>query len=82
MLNVECCGGCFFQVLRDCSYEKNRYSKDDIYVLRHLCSIFGLPEHIVSDNGPQFISEEFKLYLQKNDIQHTKTPPGTQQPTV
>ena len=43
--------------------------------LRHLFSTFGLPEHIVSDNGPQFISEEFKLFLQYNDIQHTKIPP-------
>ena len=43
--------------------------------LRHLFSTFGLPEHIVNDNGPQFISEEFKMFLSKNDIQHTRTPP-------
>ena len=43
--------------------------------LRHLFSMFGLPEHIVSDNGPQFISEEFQTFLQKNDIQHTRTAP-------
>ena len=38
--------------------------------LRHLFSTFGLPEHIVIDNGPQIISEEFQTFLQKNDIQH------------
>ena len=42
--------------------------------LRRVFSIFGLPEHIVSDNGSQFTSEEFKEFLDKNDIQHTKTP--------
>ena len=43
--------------------------------LRHLFSSFGLPEHIVTDNGPQFISEDFKTFLQYNDIQHTRTAP-------
>ena len=43
--------------------------------LRHLFSSFGLPEHIVTDNVPQFISEEFKTFLQYNDIQHTRTAP-------
>ena len=42
--------------------------------LRHLFSMFGLPEHIVSDNGSQFTSEEFRIFLQNNDIQHTRTP--------
>ena len=41
--------------------------------LTHLSSTFGLPEHVVSDNEPQFIGEEFKTFLQKNDIQHTRT---------
>ena len=43
--------------------------------LRKLFSTFGLPEHIVSDNGPQFVSEEFKKFVNNNDIQHTKTSP-------
>ena len=42
--------------------------------LSKLFSIFGYPEHIVTDNGTQFTSEEFKSYLDKNDIQHTRTP--------
>ena len=29
-----------------------------IEILRHVFSVFGLPEQIVSDNGPQFISSE------------------------
>ena len=30
----------------------------------------------MSDNGSQFISEEFKIFLKYNAIQHAKTPPG------
>ena len=56
---------------------KKSDSTKTIEKLRHLFSTFGLPEHIVSDdNGSQFMSEEFKIFLQYNEIQHTKTPPG------
>ena len=47
-----------------------------IQALRRLFSFFGLPEHIVTDNGSQFTSEEFKTFLSKNDILHTITAPG------
>ena len=47
-----------------------------IQALRRLFSFFGLPEHIVTDNGSQFTSEEFKTFLSKNDILHTTTAPG------
>ena len=43
-----------------------------------LCEIFaqfGLPERIVSDNGPTFTSQEFQKFLHKNGIQHTTPPP-------
>ena len=41
-----------------------------------LCQIFfiyGSPEHIVSDNGPQFTSEEFAIFMQLNGIHHSQT---------
>ena len=47
-----------------------------IQALRRLFSFFGLPEHIVTDNGSQFTSEGFKTFLSKNDILHTTTAPG------
>jgi len=47
-----------------------------IAALRHTFSYFGLPEHIVTDNGSQFTSAEFKKFLHYNCIQHTTTAPG------
>ena len=34
----------------------------------------GLPEVIVSDNATTFKSEEFSQFLQKNGVQHVRTP--------
>lgn len=46
-----------------------------ITILRSLFSRMGLPDKIVSDNGPPFSSEEFNNYLRINDIRHIFTPP-------
>ena len=32
----------------------------------HLLYTFGLPEVIVTDNGPSFVSEEFETFLRNN----------------
>ena len=34
-----------------------------------------MPEEIVSDNGPQFISKEFETFLNKNGIRHVRNSP-------
>ncbi|XP_031572639.1 uncharacterized protein K02A2.6-like [Actinia tenebrosa] len=47
-----------------------------IAALRHTFSYFGLPEHLVADNGSQFTSEELQKFLNDNGIQHTTTAPG------
>ena len=41
-----------------------------IEVLRQMFSVYGLPEQIVSDNGPQFTAEEFAVFLKINGIKH------------
>ena len=46
-----------------------------ISVLRHLFAKYGLPEQIVSDNGPQFISEEFETFMKSNGVKHTRCSP-------
>ena len=43
--------------------------------LRVLFSCWGLPEQIVSDNGPQFKSEELEIFLRSYAIAHLTTPP-------
>ena len=46
-----------------------------IATLRQLFASYGLPEQIVSDNGPQFTSEEFADFMKKNGIKHTRCAP-------
>ena len=46
-----------------------------IATLRQLFSAYGLPEQVVSDNGPQFISEEFADFMKKNGIKHIRCAP-------
>ena len=41
-----------------------------IQQLRTLFSRFGVPESIVSDNGPQFASAEFRRFCELNGIRH------------
>ena len=42
---------------------------------QHLLAVYGLPEQIVSDNGPQFTSEEFTKFLQANGVKHSQCSP-------
>lgn len=43
-------------------------SKDVILVLAELFLIHGLPEHIRSDNGPEFIAKELKAWLKLLEV--------------
>ena len=46
-----------------------------IEVLRTLFARFGIPEEVVSDNGPQLASEEFSQFLKQNGVRFTRVPP-------
>ncbi|KAL5516430.1 hypothetical protein EMCRGX_G001758 [Ephydatia muelleri] len=46
-----------------------------IEILRQVFSAYGLPEQLVSDNGPQFISREFAEFMAKNGIKHIRSAP-------
>uniref|UniRef100_A0A1Y1K1P5 RNA-directed DNA polymerase n=2 Tax=Photinus pyralis TaxID=7054 RepID=A0A1Y1K1P5_PHOPY len=42
---------------------------------RDYFSIFGLPSVCVTDNGPQFTSNEFSKFLSMNGVKHVTSPP-------
>ena len=44
-------------------------------ILRSVFSRYGIPDQIVTDNGPQFTAEEFKQFCIGNGINHTLTAP-------
>lgn len=50
-------------------------SAHTIDVLRCLFARTGVPEQLVSDNGPQFTAEEFQTFLKKNGIRHITSAP-------
>ena len=43
--------------------------------LRTIFACWGLPEQIITDNRPQFTSEEFQRFVLSNGIKHSKTAP-------
>ena len=46
--------------------------------LRHVFAVHALPEQLISDNGAQFISDEFTLFMKENGIKHFKSAPIVQ----
>ena len=54
---------------------RNTSAKATITILRELFAIYGLPVHCVSDNGPQFRSEEFAHFLKMNGVKHIRVAP-------
>ena len=46
-----------------------------LQVLRSLFARYGIPEQLVSDNGPQFVSEEFETFMKQNGVKHIKCSP-------
>ena len=46
-----------------------------IRVLRRLFATYGLPQQLLSDNGPQFTSEEFADFLVRNGVKHIRSSP-------
>ena len=43
--------------------------------LCRLFSCYGLPEQLVSDNGPQFVADEFQSFLKSNGVKHIRCAP-------
>ncbi|KAG8172912.1 hypothetical protein JTE90_025940 [Oedothorax gibbosus] len=65
---------CTLQVAGGLPNEVNYYIQDHRIPERLFCKI-GLPVTLVSDNGPQFTSHEFKTFMNSNGIKHKTTAP-------
>lgn len=50
-------------------------AKRTIDQLRAWFAAYGLPEEVVTDNGPQFIASEFVDFLKQNGVKQTLVPP-------
>ena len=54
---------------------KSTSSAATIQELRQMFATYGIPEKLVSDNGPQFISKEFEIFLHGNGVRHIRCTP-------
>ena len=54
---------------------KDQSSARVISVLKELFSTHGIPDIIVSDNGPQFSSDAFRLFTTECDFGHVTSSP-------
>lgn len=52
----------------------NTSADNTINKLRIAFTSLGIPELIISDNGPQLVSKKFETFLEKNGIKHITTP--------
>ena len=43
--------------------------------MNQIFATHGLPRQIISDNGPQLVSNTFQKFCEARGIQHTKTAP-------
>ena len=53
----------------------NTTSKEDICRLKAHLARHGMPDRLVSDNGPQFTSEEFRQFADAYEFQHGTSSP-------
>ena len=42
-------------------------------------ALHGIPEQLISDNGPQYTSDEFKLFAREWDFEHKPVDPCNSQ---
>lgn len=54
---------------------KHNDARTTINCLRSLFARFGIPDYLVTDNGPPFRSSEFEKFLIANGVKHLYSPP-------
>ena len=50
-------------------------ASETVKVMRNIFATHGVPEEVVSDNGGQFVSEEFQLFLKNNNVRSIRSAP-------
>jgi len=50
-------------------------AEQTVMALQQLFTNYGLPQQIVSDNGPQFTAVDFQQFLKKNGVKHIRITP-------
>ena len=53
----------------------NSTTRPTVECMRRSFATHGIPRYMVTDNGPQFRSEEFEQFMRSNGIRHQCTPP-------
>ncbi|KII68853.1 hypothetical protein RF11_03059 [Thelohanellus kitauei] len=74
-LHIDFAGPINENVIVDVPLMADTTSRIIICILRSVFSRTGIPESLVSDNGPQFSSAEFKIFLDQNNILHIRLAP-------
>ena len=54
---------------------KSTTAEKTIEVMRTLFGSYGIPEQVVSDNRPQFTSDEFAQFMRQNCVKHIRSTP-------
>ncbi len=54
---------------------KSTTAERTVEVVRSVFARYGVPEQLVTDNGPQFVAESFQQFLKANGIRHIRSAP-------
>lgn len=80
------CEGCDYLIMVDYysnwfEFDKLRRTTSKSVITKLKCHFarFGCPQILISDNGPQFVSDEFEEFMNEWDIEHRTSSPGHQQ---
>ena len=65
----------YFSKWPEISKLDNLSAKNVISYMKSQISRYGIPDELISDNGPQFACEEFAQFMKDYDIKHTTSSP-------
>ena len=69
---------CFYDLASKVRVVQKAPEPKSVTAIQHMHTIFpifGLPEILVTYNGPSFVSQEFEEFLHRNGIKHKTTDP-------